>query len=161
MFRKVLAAASTVVLLGAGPAFAQGDYPDLLRKAQEAGNFKTFIAAAKAAGLEDELRGSDKLTVFAPTDEAFAKLPKGTLDRLMKPENKAELAKLLNSHITQGQIFASAWANEVATVKTLAGTEIKVDGSGSPFRIGEAEIVGLNTFASNGKIHAIDRVLTN
>lgn len=161
MVRKSLALALVASLAAAAPAFASESYPNLLGKAEQAGNFKTFIAAAKAAGLEDELKGSEKFTVFAPTDEAFAKLPAGTVERLMKPENKQELVKLLNAHIVPGKIFGSEWANEVESLKTRAGTEIKVDGSGSPFKIGEASIVGLNTYASNGKIHAIDKVLSN
>lgn len=97
--------------------------------------------------------------MLAPTDAAFASLPAGTVDRLLKPENKEELAVLLQNHMIPGVVFASGWANEKNKVKTKGGGEVVVDGTGSLFMVNDARVIRLNVLATNGMIHAIDEVL--
>lgn len=118
------------------------------------------MAAVNAAGLSDALKGSEEWTVFAPTDEAFAALPDGTVERLLEPDSKDELVALLKNHIIPGKNFVSQWANEKVAVETKAGSNIEVDGmTGNPFLVGDAHIVRKNIPASNGMIHALDGVL--
>ena len=118
------------------------------------------MAAVNAAGLSDALKGSEEWTVFAPTDEAFAALPDGTVERLLEPDSKDELVALLKNHIIPGKNFVSQWANERVAVETQAGSNIEVDGmTGNPFLVGDAHIVRKNIPASNGMIHALDGVL--
>lgn len=161
MTRKLIVTAALVSALAATAAQANTAYPNLLGKAEAEGNFKTFLSAVKAAGLTETLAGTENYTVFAPTDAAFSKLPPGTLDRLMKPENKQELTKLLQRHIVPGKVFASTWANETAELTTKSGAKITIDGSNVPFKAGGANVTSMNVNASNGKIHAIDQVITN
>ena len=133
---------------------------DLLTVAKAAGNFKTFLKAIEAAGLTETLQKTEPHTVFAPTDTAFTKLPAGTLDDLLKPENKARLVATLSYHIAPGRLTA-ADLTKADEVKTLEGTEIDVDTStdGKVIEIDEAKILGNDLEASNGIIHAIDSVL--
>lgn len=159
MMWKSLAGAAVAGLMMAGPASAASSYPNLYEKAAQEGEFETFLKAVKAADIDAALRGSDNYTVLAPTDAAFASLPAGTLDRLLKPDNRDELTALLKNHIIPGTVFASTWANEKLSVPTKGGAEILVDGTGNPFRINEADVVKLNVAASNGMIHAVDEVL--
>lgn len=161
MTRKLMLTAAFASAFAATAAHANTSYPNIIGKAEQEGEFKTFLTAVKAAGLTEALSGSDKFTVFAPTDEAFRKLPAGTLERLMKPENKAELTKLLQKHIIPGKVFASTWANEKAEVTTTGGAKLTIDASNVPFKIGDANVVEMNVYATNGKIHAIDKVITN
>ncbi|HUU67744.1 MAG TPA: fasciclin domain-containing protein [Methyloceanibacter sp.] len=142
-----------------GPAYASPASPNLYERAEREGNFKTFLAAVKAADMAEALKGDEVWTVFVPTDDAFAGLPAGTVDRLLKPENKAELTALLKNHLIPGSIFASTWANEKVPVKTKAGNELMVDGTGSPFLVGDAQVIRMNIPAENGTIPAIDGVL--
>ncbi len=96
---------------------------DIVDTAAGAGKFETLIAAAKAAGLVETLKGPGPFTVFAPTDEAFAKLPKGTVEDLLKPENKAKLAAILTYHVLPGKVMAADIAGKKANVKTVQGSE--------------------------------------
>ena len=133
---------------------------DLVAVAKAAGNFKTFLKAVDAAGLTATLQKPGPYTVFAPTDTAFTKLPAGTLDDLLKPENKARLVATISYHIATGKLSAADLA-KADEVKTLEGTEIDVDTStdGKIIEIDEAKILGSDVEASNGVIHAIDAVL--
>ena len=128
--------------------------------AQAAGNFKTFLKAVDAAGLTSTLQKPGPYTVFAPTDTAFSKLPAGTLDDLLKPENKAKLVATLSYHVAAGK-YSSADLSKMDEVKTLQGTEVDVDTStdGKIIEIDEAKILGADVEASNGVLHAIDSVL--
>lgn len=160
MMWKSVAGAAVMGLFLAGPAQASQAEPNLYERAESDGSFKTFVAAVNAAGLDDAFKGEENWTVFAPTDEAFAALPDGTIERLLEPENKDELVSLLKNHIVPGKNFVSQWAGEKASVQTKSGEEIQIDGStGNPFMVGDAQIVRKNIPAGNGMIHAVDGVL--
>lgn len=147
-------------LLMMAPAYASSDYPSLYERAKQEGKFNTFLEAAQAADLAKALQDETATwTILAPTDDAFARLPADTLERLLKPENKQELVMILKGHIIPGKVYASAWANEKASVKTEAGSSVVIDGSGNPFKVNNADIVTLNVTADNGMIHVIDEVL--
>ncbi len=126
--------------------------------ADKAGTFKTLLAAAKAAGLATALSGEAELTVFAPTDEAFAKLPAGTVESLLKPENKAKLAGILKYHVVTGRVYSEdAVQAKVAT--TLQGSTIAITLQDGKARVNDANLVATDIDASNGVIHVIDSVM--
>ena len=133
---------------------------DLLATVKASGNFKTFLKAVEAAGLTSTLQKPGPYTVFAPTDAAFAKLPAGHLDDLLKPENKAKLVSLISYHIANGKLNAADLAKS-DEVKTLEGTEIDVDTStdGKTIELDESKVLGNDLEATNGIVHAIDTVL--
>ncbi|MGK7909922.1 MAG: fasciclin domain-containing protein [Synechococcus sp.] len=120
-------------------------------------NFTTLAAAIEAADLVDILNGSDVFTVFAPTDEAFAALPEGTLDTLLQPENKEQLVQILTYHVVSGSVMSGDL--EEGTVTSVEGSELAVEIDGSDVAIGEAKVIQADIEASNGVIHAIDQVL--
>jgi len=131
---------------------------DIVETAANAGTFNTLIAAAKAAGLVDALKGDGPLTVFAPTDEAFSALPAGTIEGLLKPENKDQLATILQYHVIAGNIGSSALADGVV-LNTLAGIAAGISKTEGGFNIENARIVATDINASNGTVHVIDRVI--
>lgn len=120
--------------------------------------FSTFARAIDAAGLQDLVRGTEPVTVFAPTDAAFAKLPAGTLERLLAPENRAELTALLKRHVVPGNLdqYALKRQREIATV---GGDTLAVDLVGGKLRIAEARVAGRQAVATNGTVQPIDAVL--
>lgn len=126
--------------------------------ASKAGKFKTLVAAAKAAGLVEALSGTGPFTVFAPTDEAFAKLPKGTVESLLKPENKQKLASILKYHVVAGRVY-SCDAVSAGTAKTLEGNSIKIAVDQKGAKVNDAKLVATDLDASNGVIHVIDSVI--
>ena len=126
--------------------------------AAKAGSFKTLLAAAKAAGLVDALSSKGPLTVFAPTDEAFAKLPKGTVEYLLKPENKSKLAAVLKYHVVSGRVFSDD-AVKAKKAKTLLGQPIHISVKDGAAKINKSNLVTADIDASNGVIHVIDAVL--
>jgi uncharacterized surface protein with fasciclin (FAS1) repeats len=130
---------------------------DIVAVASGAGNFTTLVAAVKAADLVKTLQGPGPFTVFAPTDEAFAKLPKAALADLLKPENKAKLAGILTYHVLSGKIMAA----DVKTMKakTVNGQELAIKVSGSTVTVDEAKVIKTDIAASNGVIHVIDSVI--
>ena len=131
---------------------------DIPTTAAKAGSFGTLLAAAKAAGLVDALAGKGPLTVFAPTDEAFAKLPAGTVESLLKPENKAQLAAVLKYHIVPGRVYSTdALAAGEAT--TLQGSKIKITADASGAKVNDANLIATDIDSSNGVIHVIDSVI--
>ena len=132
---------------------------DIVDTAVSAGQFKTLAAALEAAGLVDALKGTGPFTVFAPTDEAFAKLPAGTLESLLKPENKEKLKSILLYHVISGNVPAAKVLKlNGHSVKTLQGSSIKVQ-TKNGVRVGNAKVVQTDVMASNGVIHVIDTVL--
>jgi uncharacterized surface protein with fasciclin (FAS1) repeats len=131
---------------------------DIVDTAAGAGKFETLIAAAKAAGLVETLKGPGPYTVFAPTDEAFAKLPEGTVEDLLKPENKAKLAAILTYHVLPGKVMAADIAGKKANVKTVQGSELAVDAT-SGVKVNDATVITADVAASNGVIHIIDTVV--
>jgi len=126
--------------------------------ADKAGSFKTLLAAAKAAGLAEALSGDGPFTVFAPTDEAFSKLPKGTINSLLKPENKSKLANILKYHVVKGKVSATA-AVRAKSAKTLAGQELLISIEGGQLTINDSKVTANDIAADNGIIHVIDQVL--
>jgi uncharacterized surface protein with fasciclin (FAS1) repeats len=131
---------------------------DIVDTAVSAGSFQTLVAAVKAAGLVDTLKGHGPLTVFAPTDEAFAKLPQGTIAELLKPENKTKLQGILAYHVVAGSVTA-ADVVKLSSAETLQGQEIDIAVHGEGVTVDGAKIVKADIHASNGVIHVIDTVL--
>ncbi|QDU47473.1 Immunogenic protein MPT70 precursor [Symmachiella dynata] len=131
---------------------------DIPTTAVKAGNFSTLVAAAKAAGLVEALSSAGPLTVFAPTDEAFAKLPAGTVESLLKPENKAKLAAILKYHVVKGRVY-SADALAAGKANTLQGDALSIAMHGQAAMVNEAKLIATDIDASNGVIHVIDSVL--
>ncbi|HET9703500.1 MAG TPA: fasciclin domain-containing protein [Vicinamibacterales bacterium] len=152
----VIGMTAAVLMIGAANVEAQNR--DLVDTAVAAGQFKTLAVALKAAGLVETLKGSGPFTVFAPTDEAFARLPKGTVEDLLKPENKAKLTAILTYHVVPGKVMA-ADVVKVKEAKTVQGGSLKVTASGGAVKVDNAEVVKTNIAASNGVIHVIDSVV--
>lgn len=133
--------------------------PNIVEVAVGNGSFNTLVAAVKAAGLVDTLSGKGPFTVFAPTDAAFAKLPKGTVEKLLKPENKAALVKVLTYHVVPSKVLAKDIKVGSTSVKTVEGGAIKVTKNGKSVTINNANVAIADVKASNGVIHVIDTVL--
>lgn len=131
---------------------------DIVTTAVEAGSFNTLAAALKAAGLVEALQGDGPFTVFAPTDEAFAALPAGTVESLLKPENKDKLAAVLKYHVVSGRVFSEA-AAAGATVDTLQGQSLSTWSEDGKVLVNEVQVIKADIDASNGVIHVIDKVL--
>ncbi|MCC6230417.1 MAG: fasciclin domain-containing protein [Phycisphaerales bacterium] len=131
---------------------------DIVDTAVKAGKFNTLAAALKAAGLVETLKGAGPFTVFAPTDEAFAKLPKGTLDDLLKPENKARLTAILTYHVVPGSVMA-ADVTKLSNSTTVNGQRVDIKVSGGKVRIDGATVTATDVKTSNGVIHVIDTVI--
>lgn len=131
---------------------------DLVATASKAGSFETLLAAAKAAGLVEALTGKGPLTVFAPTDEAFGKLPAGTVESLLQPENRGQLAEVLKYHVVAGRVY-SEQALQAKSADTLAGQKVSIGVKNGAARVNDAKLVTTDLDASNGVIHVIDAVL--
>ena len=123
-----------------------------------AGKFKTLVAAVKAAGLVETLKGPGPYTVFAPTDEAFAKLPAGTLEDLLKPENKAKLQAILTYHVIPGKVTA-AEVVKLHSAKSVQGGEIAIKTSNGGVTVNHARVLKTDIMADNGVVHVIDGVI--
>jgi uncharacterized surface protein with fasciclin (FAS1) repeats len=149
-------AIAAMTFLGSTGVHAQ--MKDIVDTAVGAGKFNTLVAAVKAAGLVETLKGAGPFTVFAPTDDAFAKLPKGTVEDLLKPENKAKLVSILTYHVLPGKVMAADIAGKKMSVKTVQGSEVAVDAM-SGVKVDAATVVIADVAASNGVIHAIDAVI--
>ena len=158
---RTLFAAAALAAFALAPATAQAmhhEKKDIVDTAVAAGSFKTLAAALTAAGLVDTLKGPGPFTVFAPTDAAFAKLPAGTVETLLKPENKAKLTAILTYHVVAGNVPASAVTGKVTDAKTVNGATINVNGTNG-VKVNNATVVQADVMASNGVIHVIDTVL--
>jgi len=131
---------------------------DIVDTAAANGKFGTLVAAVKAAGLVETLKGAGPFTVFAPTDDAFARLPAGTVEDLLKPENKAKLVKILTYHVLPGKVMAADVAGKTMHVKTVEGSDVAVDAT-SGVKVDGATVVIADVAATNGVIHAIDHVI--
>lgn len=156
--KKTLVATLAVCLVAATAAFAGGygkKSQDIVDTAVAAGSFKTLATALGAAGLVDTLKGEGPFTVFAPTDEAFAKLPAGTVEALL--QDKEKLTKILTYHVVSGKVMA-ADVVKVASAKTVEGGSLAIDAKDG-VRINGAKVVQADILASNGVIHVIDTVL--
>ena len=134
------------------------DAKDIVDTAVSAGSFKTLAAALKAADLVDTLKGKGSFTVFAPTDEAFAKLPAGTVESLLKPENNAKLTAILTYHVVPGKVLAKDVV-KLSEAKTVQGSSVKIEVSGGKVKVGGANVVKTDIACANGVIHVIDAVM--
>ena len=160
MFRRTLlgmTAAAALVGGSTGFALAEQHSMDIVATASDAGNFTTLLAAAEAAGLVETLQGDGPYTVFAPTDEAFAALPEGTVDTLLMPENKDQLTAVLSYHVVDGKVMSTDLTDGMEA-ETLEGSTLTVDLSDG-VKVGEATVTQPDIEASNGVIHVIDTVL--
>jgi uncharacterized surface protein with fasciclin (FAS1) repeats len=140
------------------PMAQAADKPgDIVEVASGTGSFKTLVTAVKAAGLVETLQGKGPFTVFAPSDEAFAKLPAGTVEDLLKPENKEKLVAILTYHVVPGKVMAA----DVKTMKakTVNGKELSIKVEDGKVTVDNAKIVKTDVAASNGVIHVIDTVV--
>ena len=146
------------VLLISMPAFSAHHEKDIVDTAVKAGSFTTLVAAVQAAGLVDTLKGDGPFTVFAPTDDAFAKLPEGTVEGLLKPENIEKLKSILLYHVVPGKVMA-ADVVKLSSAKTVNGKELAIMTSGNTVKVNDATVVQTDIAASNGVIHVIDTVL--
>lgn len=131
---------------------------DIVDTAVSAGSFKTLVAAAKAGGLVDALKGDGPLTVFAPTDDAFAKLPEGTVESLLKPENKDKLVAILKYHVVAGKVMA-ADVVKLDSADTLAGKKVQIKVADGKVLVNKSNVVKTDIVCDNGVIHVIDAVL--
>jgi uncharacterized surface protein with fasciclin (FAS1) repeats len=153
---KSLLFAAAITLASSISAFAAEK--DIVDTAVEAGQFKTLAAALKAADLVDTLKGKGPFTVFAPTDKAFAKLPAGTVENLLKPENKQKLTEILTYHVVAGKVMAADVAG-IDEAKSVNGKMIDIDVEGSTVKVNDATVTKADIAASNGVIHVIDKVI--
>lgn len=151
--RTFLALAATTAL--ALPAFAADK--DIVDTAIDAGSFGTLVTAVEAAGLVDTLKSEGPFTVFAPTDEAFAALPDGTVEELLKPENKDKLAAILTYHVVPGKVMSGDLSNDMKAA-TVEGQEVTIMTEGG-VKVNDSNVVSADVEASNGVIHVIDAVL--
>ena len=160
MFRKLTITALALSALALSPVQAADKCAasgDLVAVASGAGSFNTLVAAVKAAGLVETLQGKGPFTIFAPTDEAFAKLPAGTVENLLKPENKDQLIAILTYHVVAGKVMAA----DVKTMqaKTVNGKELTIKVADGQVTVDSAKVTKTDVAASNGVIHVIDTVV--
>ncbi len=162
MFRRTLiktAAASVAALTLAACSMPADDGPgDIVDIAAGAGTFNTLVAAVQAADLVDTLKGPGPFTVFAPTDDAFAALPSGTVESLLLPENKGQLVSILTYHVVAGEARAADLAGRKGRITSVQGGALHIDGTNG-VRVENANVITPDIEASNGVIHVIDAVL--
>ena len=147
-----------VIALSVSIGAASATSKNIVETAVQSGKFNTLVAAIKAAGLVNTLNGKGPFTVFAPSDTAFSKLPAGTVDGLLKPENKAKLVSILAYHVIPGKVMSGDIAGKKISVKTVQGSKISVDAMYG-VKINDSNIVSADIAATNGVIHVIDKVL--
>lgn len=158
---NIIKAAIVAAFLGGGASAVQA--ANIVETAQSVGTFKTLLAAAQAAGLADALATTDNITVFAPTDDAFAALPEGTVETLLKPENKDQLAAILTMHVLPRELASNQLLNNPFHVKTLNASErLTISATRSGVTVAgsnTASVLQADVRADNGIIHVIDAVL--
>jgi len=158
MFRRTFLATSTAfAIFSATASFADGHSKDIVDTAVEAGSFGTLVAAVQAAGLVDTLKSDGPFTVFAPTDEAFAALPEGTVEELLKPENMDKLTAILTYHVVPGKVMSGDLSNNMMAT-TVQGGDVTIMTDGG-VTVNGANVVSADVEASNGVIHVIDAVI--
>ncbi len=160
IFKATVAALVVTFGLGlAGPVKAESmPGKDIVDIAVSAGSFKTLVAAVQAAGLVETLKGEGPLTVFAPTDEAFAKLPAGTIENLLKPENRSKLQAILTYHVVPGRVTAGEVV-KLSSAPTANGQELRISAADGKVMVDNANVIKTDIMASNGVIHVIDTVM--
>ncbi len=155
MIRTTLALAASALI--ALPAFAGSMKKDIVDTAVEAGSFETLVAAVQAAGLVDTLKGDGPFTVFAPTDEAFAALPEGTVENLLLPENREQLVAILTYHVVPGKVMSTDLSDDMSAA-TVQGSNVMID-LDNGVMVEDASVVTADIETSNGVIHVIDKVI--
>jgi uncharacterized surface protein with fasciclin (FAS1) repeats len=158
IFKTTAIALIMALPLAITPASAGGAKKDIVDTAVGAGQFNTLVAAVKAAGLVDTLKGKGPFTVFAPTDTAFKKLPTGTVEGLLKPENKTKLAAILTYHVVPGMVMSKDIAGKKLQAATVQGQKISIDAT-KGVTVDGANVVKADIETSNGVIHVIDAVI--
>jgi uncharacterized surface protein with fasciclin (FAS1) repeats len=161
MFRRTFIAATlgaAMAITATTAALAGGMKKDIVDTAVGAGSFSTLVAAVQAADLVDTLKSEGPFTVFAPTDEAFAALPAGTVETLLKPENKDQLIAVLSYHVIPSKVMSGDIAGKEAMVGTVQGSDLDVDAT-KGVMVNDATVISADIEASNGVIHVIDKVL--
>ena len=155
MLTLAVALLTSPIVFAAAPARAS----DIVDTAVAAGSFKTLATALQAAGLISTLKGPGPFTVFAPTDTAFAALPAGTVEQLLKPENKARLTAILTYHVIPARVMAADVAGKKVNPTTVEGKILAVNGMGATIKVNDATVTKPDIVADNGVIHVIDKVL--
>ena len=155
MIRTMTTLAATAFF--ALPVMAGGHSKDIVDTAVEAGSFSTLVAAVEAAELVDTLKGEGPFTVFAPTDDAFAALPEGTVESLLLPENKDQLVSILTYHVVPGKVMSGDLTDDMMAT-TVQGSDVMID-LDNGVMVGDASVVTADIEASNGVIHVIDKVI--
>ena len=162
--RILSAIAASAAIIFSAPAMAghheekKMSKADIVDTAIAAGSFSTLVAAIQAAGLEETLRGDGPFTVFAPTDDAFGALPPGTVEDLLKPENKDQLVAILTFHVVAGKTKSKDLVGKTLDVETVSGVTLSIDGADG-VKVGNANVTQADIKASNGIVHVIDAVL--
>ena len=156
-FRSLVSAGAVAAAIALSSAAVKA--ADIVDTAVAAGSFKTLVAAVQAAGLVETLKGTGPFTVFAPTDEAFAKLPAGTVEDLLKAENKDKLVAVLTYHVVPGKVMASDIAGKKTMAKTVEGSDATINATGDAVMIDGAKVVTADIATDNGVIHVIDTVI--
>jgi len=157
MMKRLSLGLLTVLTLTVSVAQA-GEKKDIVDTAASAKEFKTLVAAIKAAGLIDTLKGDGPFTVFAPTDAAFEALPEGTLESLLQPENKQKLVSILTYHVVPGKVLAKDVV-KLSSAKTVQGSDIKIEATDGKVQIDNAQVVKADILCKNGVIHVINKVM--
>jgi uncharacterized surface protein with fasciclin (FAS1) repeats len=158
MLKKFSLASLTTLALAFAVSTAQAQGSNIVQTAVAAGSFKTLAKALEAADLVNTLTGPGPFTVFAPTDEAFARLPAGALDSLLKPENKEKLRRVLTYHVVAGKVMASDVV-KLQSAKAVSGDTIAVSAKNGVVRVAQAQVTKTDIQATNGVIHVIDAVI--
>ncbi|MCV6597653.1 MAG: fasciclin domain-containing protein [Mangrovicoccus sp.] len=156
MFRKAFATLATSAVLLSAPLSANA--ADIVDTAIEAGSFETLVAAVGAAGLVDTLKSEGPFTVFAPSDEAFAALPEGTVESLLEPENKDKLVEILTLHVVPAKVMSSEIVDQTVTARTVNGEKLLIDGR-KGVKVNDAKVISADIETDNGVIHVIDKVI--
>jgi len=157
--RSITRILSSVVVAGTmALASTAATAKDIVDTAMANDQFSTLVAAVNAAGLVDTLKGDGPFTVFAPTNEAFAKLPEGTVDSLLKPENKDKLIAVLTYHVVPGKVMSGDIAGKQLSAATVQGSKVKINAM-SGVKIDNASVIAADIETSNGVIHVIDTVI--
>ena len=151
--------AASIIAAGTFSSAVAANAATLIGTATDSGQFKTLVAPVQAAGLGNALSGSGPFTVFAPTDEAFSKLPEGTVEDLLKSENREKLVAILTYHVIFGKVMAADIADKKLSVKTLQGSDLVVDAMAGGVSVNGAKVTAVDIETSNGVIHVIDRVV--
>src|SRR5215204_835115 len=154
MIKRAFIAMTLASALSTGASAA-----DIVETAQSAGQFKTLVVAVKAAGLTGTLKGKGPFTVFAPTDAAFRKLPPGTVESLLRPENRDQLRKVLTYHVMPGKVMASDLSGKRLAAGSVEGSKLRIDARRGKVKVERATVTKADIAASNGVIHVINTVM--